>query len=103
VTLVWHRGGGAALFQSLIRLIAQPALALPETVSGMPVRTCVDRLAAILIERGSPALAEDLRQLRPVLPDIGARTVPEILVAFGAEPIDLTAAAGAGVGEAGRG
>jgi hypothetical protein len=101
VTLVWHRGGGAALFQSLIRLIGRPELALPEAVSGIPVRTCVDRLAAVLIERGSPALAEDLRQLRTVLPDIGGRTVPEILVAFGAEPIDLTA--GAGVGEAGHG
>jgi hypothetical protein len=101
VTLAWHRGGGAALFQSLIRVVGRPELALPETVSGLPVRTCVDRLAGILIERGSPALAEDLRQLRTVLPDIGARTVPEILVAFGAEPIDLTASAG--VGEAGRG
>jgi hypothetical protein len=91
VTLVWHRGGGAAVFQALIRMMSQPGLAMPETISGTPVATCVDRFAGTLIERGSPGFAEDLRQLRAVLPDIGGRTVPEMLVAFGAEPIDLTA------------
>src|SRR2546430_7250389 len=99
VTLVWHRGGGAATFQALSRMMSRPDLAMPETINGTPIATCVDRLATTLIERGSPALAEDLGQLRAVLPDIGGRTVPEMLVAFGAEPVDLMA----DVLEAGRG
>jgi hypothetical protein len=87
VTLAWHRGGVGALFQLLIRMLYQPDRALPETVNGVPVAVCLDRFAATVIDRGSPALAADLREVRAVLPDIGGRTLPEILVALGAAPV----------------
>jgi hypothetical protein len=86
VTLAWHRGGGGALFQLLIRALHRPDLALPESVNGVPVAVCVDRLVTTFADRGSPALAADLRGIRAVLPDLGGRTLPEILAALGAVP-----------------
>jgi hypothetical protein len=91
VMLVWHRGGGAAVFQTFVRLLSRPGqglLAMPETIGGIPVAAVVERLAAILAERGSPALAAALKDLN--LPDIGGRTVAEMLIAFGAEPLEVS-------------
>jgi hypothetical protein len=86
VTLGWHRGGAAAVFQTFVRLLSRPDLALPETIDGTPVAAVVDRFAATLAERGSPALAADVTKL--ALPDIGGRTIAEMLVAFGAQPVE---------------
>jgi hypothetical protein len=86
VGVVWHRGGGAALFQLLLRMLSRPELELPETVYGTPVGDLLDRLVAVLAERGGPELGSDLRRARTVLPDVTGRTLPEILAALDAVP-----------------
>jgi hypothetical protein len=86
VGVSWHRGGGAALFQLLLRMLSRPELELPETVYGTPVAELLDRLVAVLAERGSPGLGVDLRRARAVLPDVAGRTLPEILAALDAAP-----------------
>jgi hypothetical protein len=84
VQLAWHRGGGAALVQLLLRMAGRPELALPETIGGVPVAECLDQVAATFAERGSPALAADVRRVRALLPDPGGRTLAETMVALGA-------------------
>jgi len=86
VTVAWHRGGGAALFQLLSRMSSRPELALPETVRGVPVADCVDAFAAVLIERGGTALGADVCNALAVLPELAGRTLAEILAALDAAP-----------------
>lgn len=86
VAIVWHRGGGAAIMQLFVRMISRPELALPETVGGRPLLDGVDELIAVLSGRGSRSLRTDLDRLRRVLPDVGGRTLPEIMFALSAVP-----------------
>jgi hypothetical protein len=83
VTLTWHRGGGAALTQLLLRLPADPDRALPATLSGEPLMTSVDRLHAVLAGRASTPLRADLDRVRAVLPDLAGLTYPQIVAALG--------------------
>ncbi|MEV4052829.1 hypothetical protein AB0J55_16735 [Amycolatopsis sp. NPDC049688] len=83
VAIAWHRGGGAALFQLLLRMLARPEVEMPSTIAGTPVLDVVDDLIRILSERGSPGLATDLRLGRAVLPDPAGRTLPEIMAGLG--------------------
>ncbi|MEU4495660.1 hypothetical protein AB0F96_19965 [Streptomyces sp. NPDC023998] len=84
VALVWHRRGGAALLQLLMHMVSRAELALPETIDGRPLLECAHELAAVLSARGTPALRTDLERVRRVLPDIGGRTLEEIIFALGA-------------------
>ncbi|UXY32070.1 hypothetical protein [Streptomyces sp. HUAS TT20] len=84
VTIVWHHRGGAALLQLLMHMVSRAELALPETIDGRPLLDCADELAAVLSARGTPALRTDLECVRRVLPDIGGRTLQEIIFALGA-------------------
>ncbi|MQA95425.1 MAG: hypothetical protein GEV11_12530 [Streptosporangiales bacterium] len=86
VTIAWHRGGGAAVLQYLLRMITRPELVLPETIDGVPVLDCAHRFADVLAARGGTALATDLEPLRAAVPDIGGRTLAEIMIALGAVP-----------------
>lgn len=89
VAVTWHRGGGAALFQLLLRALSRPELELPATVNGTPVADLLDRLVSVLAQRGSPALGDDLRQARAVIPDPAGRTLPEILAGLDAAPVGV--------------
>ncbi|MCE3555576.1 hypothetical protein LWC33_29545 [Pseudonocardia sp. RS11V-5] len=89
VAVTWHRGGGAALFQLLSRMVSRPELALPETVRGVPVQDCVDAFAVVLIDRASASLGADVRQAREVLPDLPGRTLAELVAALDAMPIGV--------------
>jgi hypothetical protein len=83
VAVTWHRNGGPALLQSLVRMLGQPRLALPETVHGRPVADCLDRIAAAFARFGSAVLRADLLRVRPAVPDLGGRTYPQIIHALG--------------------
>jgi hypothetical protein len=88
VTLAWHRGGGAALTQLLLRLPAHPHRALPPTLYGEPLMVTVDRLHAVLASRASAPLCDDMARVREVLPDLGGLTYAQIVAALGArEPV----------------
>jgi hypothetical protein len=83
VAVVWHRGGGAALFQLLLRMVDRPEQEMPATIAGTPVTALLDQLVQVLTERGSPGLGTDLRLARAVLPDPAGRTLPEIMAGLG--------------------
>ena len=84
VTLAWHHGGGAAITQLFMHMISRPELALPETVNGRRLLECADELITVLSARGGLPLRTDLERVRSILPDIGGRTLPEIIFALGA-------------------
>jgi hypothetical protein len=87
VTIAWHRGGGAALMQLVLRLPAHPDRPLPDTLYGEPLMVLVDRLHATLGSYASQGLRVDLARARELLPDLGGRTYPEIVQALaGREP-----------------
>lgn len=90
VAVVWHRGGGAALFQLLLRMVDRPEQEMPATVSGTPVTELLDELVRILTDRGSPGLGTDLRLARAVLPDPAGRTLPEIMASLGSAHVVVT-------------
>jgi len=90
VAVVWHRGGGAALFQLLLRMVDRPEQEMPATVSGTPVTELLDELVRVLTERGSPGLGTDLRLARAVLPDPAGRTLPEIMASLGSAHVVVT-------------
>ena len=88
VALAWHRGGGAALMQLVLRLPAHPDRPLPETLYGEPLMVVVDRLQAVLAAHGSQDLRTDLARARELLPDLGGRTYAQIVTALAArEPV----------------
>ncbi|MCX4554846.1 hypothetical protein OHA02_01335 [Streptomyces phaeochromogenes] len=82
VMIVWHRGGGAALVQLLLRMLAHPDRTLPETLNGEPLMTCLDRLHSQLAQYASPALRTDLDRARAVLPDLAGLSYQGIVDAL---------------------
>ncbi|MFB9237867.1 hypothetical protein ACFFWC_20275 [Plantactinospora siamensis] len=104
VAVVWHRCGGPALVQTLIRMAGRPDLRLPLTVNGQPLSDCLGRIHDAFAAQGSPPLRAALRAARDALPDLAGRTYPEIVaaldgpapVATAAAPASVVAAAGGG-------
>lgn len=82
VATVWHRSGGPALLQALVRTFHSPSLTVPTTLSGQPTSACVDRLSRIFCKYGSPRLQTDVANIRPLLPSLGGLSFTEILDAF---------------------
>jgi hypothetical protein len=78
VTLVWHRAGGAELFQRLTRAFVAPGERVPQRIQGRPPADCLADVAAALRRFGSRALVDDLDALLPVLPDVAGRDEGEI-------------------------
>lgn len=87
VTIAWYRGGGAALMQLMLRLPTDSSRTLPGTLSGVPLMTCVDRLADVLAREGSPALRDGLVRARALLPDLAGLSYPEIVAALRAKEL----------------
>jgi hypothetical protein len=85
--LAWHRGGGVALMQLLLRLPADPDRTLPETLYGEPLMTSVDRVRVALARGGSQHLRADLERARAVLPDLGGRSYAQLVAALGAKEL----------------
>lgn len=79
VAAVWHRSGGSALLQMLVRMLGQPTMALPQTVNGLPMPACLDRIQQAFARFGSARLRGDLKRLRAVLPDPAGLTYPQII------------------------
>jgi len=82
VLLAWHRGGGAALMQLMLRLPGDPRRSLPETLNGRPLMDAVDAVLASLARAGSPGLRDALARARAALPDLAGLTYTEIVAAL---------------------
>jgi len=89
VTIIWHRGGGAALTQLLLRLPADRSRALPATLYGEPLMRSVDRLHTVVARSASEHLRTDLDRVRAVMPDLAGLTYAEIVAALGATELVL--------------
>lgn len=68
VMIAWHRGGGAALFQLLLRMLDRPEQTVPDTLYGEPLQECVDRLYETFTASASEPLRADLERARAALP-----------------------------------
>jgi hypothetical protein len=86
VALAWHRSGASALFQTLVRMPSDPAIALPPTIDGRPLSDCLDRVQAAFERDGSERLGRDLRAARRDLPDVGGLTYPQIVAVLDGAP-----------------
>jgi hypothetical protein len=84
VATVWHRSGGAALFQVLVRMLSESELALPTALHGQPLTSCLDRLYAAFDRFASPELRADLARAHDELPDLGGLSYSGICTALAA-------------------
>jgi hypothetical protein len=84
VTVAWHRGGGPALFQTLLRMAANPRIAMPATINGVSPMTRADRILTVLHANASPALRDALDLARASLPDPALLTYDQFLGALSA-------------------
>jgi hypothetical protein len=84
VALVWHRCGGPALVQTLIRMAGRHDIALPATVNGQSLSACLDRIHDAFAAKASPELHLALRAARAALPDLAGLTYPDIVAALDA-------------------
>jgi hypothetical protein len=85
VAVVWQRNGGPALVQTLIRMTDQPELALPATVNGEPLASCLDRIHDAFAAQAGPDLRHALGSARAALPDLAGLTYPQVVAALGAD------------------
>jgi hypothetical protein len=82
VAMTWHRSGLSALVQVLARMLVQPDLALPVTIHGQPISSCLQRMEATLGRYASPHLVRDLSQLSSALPDLGGLNYAQVIDAL---------------------
>jgi hypothetical protein len=82
VAVVWHRCGGPALVQTLIRMAAHHDLELPKTVNGQPLDECLSRIHDAFAAKASPELRVALRTARDALPDLAGLAYPDIIAAL---------------------
>jgi len=84
LAVAWHRGGGPALLQVMIRAAADPGLAVPRTINGQAPNVRLARLYATFRAVASPDLRRALDQAYADLPDLAGLTYPQILSALAA-------------------
>lgn len=83
VTIAWHRGGGPALLQTMIRVAADPGLRVPHTINGESPARRLARIHAAFHAAASPELRRALDQVHGELPDPAGLTYPQFLAALG--------------------
>jgi hypothetical protein len=84
VTIAWHRGGGPAMMQTLIRMAADPTLAMPATVNGEPPMRRIEHIHAVFHANASPELRRALDRALAALPDPATLTYDQVLAALAA-------------------
>ncbi|MEU7867121.1 hypothetical protein [Dactylosporangium sp. NPDC049140] len=82
VAAAWHRSGGSAVYQVLLRGAQNGTLRIPATVNGQPLRRCLDGLHGPLREAAGEPLRAALDRLHRRLPDLAGLTYPELLTAL---------------------
>jgi len=82
VAVVWQRNGGPALVQTLIRMTDQPELALPATINGEPLSSCLDRIHDAFAAQAGSDLRHALGSTRAALPELAGLTYSQIITAL---------------------
>jgi hypothetical protein len=78
VTIAWHRGGGPALMQLLMRA-ADPELRLPDTINSDPPVRKLELISAALHAAASPSPRRALERAREALPEPAGLTYSQIM------------------------
>jgi hypothetical protein len=81
---VWHRNGGPAIADALLRMVEVPGQRIPPVINGTPLADCLQQIASALARYGSDALAADIKAYGPALAQLAHLTYPELLTALGA-------------------
>lgn len=84
VMIAWHRGGGPAIMQILLRMAADPEQLMPATINGEPPLARIERITTVLHAHASPPLRDALDRARAVLPDPALLTYEQFLAALAA-------------------
>jgi hypothetical protein len=84
VTVVWQRNKGPAFVNSILNALNESEPSIPGQINGISLTTLAEKMYAVLLEQGSPALKTDLEKLGPtILNAIDQRnTVDEIFNAL---------------------
>ena len=84
VTIAWHRGGGPALMHTLIRMAADPTIAMPARIGGDPPMRRLEHIHAAFHANASPELRRALDEALAALPDPATLTYDQVLAALAA-------------------
>lgn len=76
---VWHRSGGAGLFQAMVRAFHDPQIRIPAEINGRSVSHCIELVAGALTQYGSADIKRDLPKLLYCVPDVAGLTYQEVL------------------------
>jgi hypothetical protein len=79
---VWHRNGGPAITDALLRMLEIPGQRIPAVINGTPLENCLQQIASALARYGSDALAADIKTYGAALIPLAHLTYPELLTAL---------------------
>jgi hypothetical protein len=79
---VWHRNGGPAITDGLLRMLEIPGQRVPPVINGTPLKDCLQQIASAMARYGSDALARDIKTHGAVLIQLAGLTYPELLRAL---------------------
>jgi hypothetical protein len=84
VAVAWQRGGGPVILDTLLRMAADPALAMPATINGQPPMRRIASLHAVFHANASPQLRRTLDHALAAVPDPATLTYDQLLAAIAA-------------------
>jgi hypothetical protein len=76
---VWHRNGGPAIADGLLRMLEIPGQRIPAVINGAPLVDCLQQIASALARYGSDALAADIKTHGAALTQLAHLSYPELL------------------------
>jgi hypothetical protein len=76
---VWHRNGGPAITDALLRTLEIPGQRIPAVINGTPLEDCLQQIASALARYGSDALAADIKAYGSALIQLAHLTYPELV------------------------
>jgi hypothetical protein len=76
---VWHRSGGPAIADGLLRMLEIPGQRIPAVINGAPLVDCLQQIASALARYGSDALAADIKTHGAALTQLAHLSYPELL------------------------
>ncbi len=92
VATVWHRNGGAAIIDGLMRMLLIADQRLPQEVNGMPVTRCLEQIASAFARYGSASFAADIADHAHAIIAIAGGTLSDLLAALEAVVVPPMAA-----------
>ncbi len=88
VATVWHRRGGPALFNAVLRTLRFDDEPLPRESDGQPIAECVATLEKVFRRYASRQFARDLARISAALVECSGMTYPQVLTALRAGPVE---------------